>query len=91
MSPYQSIADVLGPWHETNDFNSGLIERCRRAWTKPAKHLTNQELATLLRQKIAVDHLLPFARQRVSGGIDDDTELYEGELARAIERATSVA
>ena len=90
MSPYQSIADVLGPWRDP-DFDSGLIERCRQAWTKPAKNLTNQELATLLRQKIAVEHLLPFARQRVVDGIDDDTEWYEGQLAAAIEYATPVA
>ena len=90
MSPYQSIADVLGPWRDP-DFDSGLIERCRQAWTKPAKDLTNQELATLLRQRIAVEHLLPFARQRIAGGIDDDTEIDDGELARAVEHATPVA
>ncbi len=64
MFPYQSIADALGPWRDP-DFNSGLIERCRQAWTKPLKDLTNQELATLLRQRIAVEHLLPFARHRL--------------------------
>lgn len=89
MSPYQSIADVLSPWRDP-EFDSGLIERCKHAWTKPLKDLTNQELATLLRQRIAVAHLLPFARQRIADGIDDDTEWYEGELVRAIEHATQV-
>ena len=90
MSPYQSIADVLGPWRDP-DFDSGLIERCRQAWTKSAKDLTNQKLATLLRQKIAVEHLLPFARQRIANGIDDGTEWDEGELAAAIAHATQAA
>ena len=90
MSPYQSIADLLGPWHNP-DFDSGLIERCRQAWTKPIKDLTDQEFATLLRQKIAVEHLLPFARQRVADGIHDDTEWYEGELAAAIAHAVPMA
>ncbi len=89
MSPHQSIADLLGPWHDS-DWHSGLIERCKHAWTKPLKDLNNQELATFLHQRIAVEDLLPFARQRVADGIDDDTEWCEGELVRAIEHATQV-
>jgi len=81
-----SIADLLGPWVEP-DWDSGLIERCRKAWSKPLRDLTNQELSTLLRQRIAVEQLLPVASQRVLECIDDDTEIYDGELENAIEYA----
>ena len=85
-----SIADLLGPWVEP-DWDSGLIERCRNAWSKPLRDLTNQELATLLRQRFAVEQLLPIASQRVLDGFDDDTEIYDGELQSAIEYARKAA
>jgi len=85
-----SVADLLGPWVEP-DWDSGLIERCRNAWSKPLRDLTNQELATLLRQRFAVEHILPIASQRVQDGFDDDTEIYDGELESAIEYARKAA
>ena len=85
-----SVADLLGPWVEP-DWDSGLIERCRNAWSKPLRDLTNQELATLLRQRFAVEQLLPIASQRVLNGFDDDTEIYDGELESAIEYARKAA
>jgi hypothetical protein len=53
--------------------------------------LTNEQLATLLRQRFAVEHLLPIAQQRVRDGFDDDTELSDGELKRAIEHGSNAA
>ena len=85
-----SLADFLGPWVEP-EWDSSLIERCRNAWRKPLRDLTNQELATLLRQRLAVEQLLPIASQRVLDGSDDDTEIYDGELERAIEYARKTA
>jgi hypothetical protein len=82
----KSVADFLGPWVEP-DWNSGLIERCRHAWNKPLRELTNQELATLLLQRIAVEHVLPVASKRVQDRIDDGTEFYDGELESVIEEA----
>ena len=82
-----SVADILGPWVEP-DWDSGLVDRCRRAWTRPLRDLSREELATLLRQRIAVDHVLPIAKKRVQDGADDDTEMYEGELEAAIEYAS---
>lgn len=85
-----SIADLLGPWVEP-DWDSGLIDRCRQAWSKPLRDLSREELATLLRQRIAVEHVMPNARQRVQSGVDDDTEMYDGELEAAIEYANHAA
>jgi CDI immunity proteins len=84
-----SIADILGPWIEP-DWDSGLIARCREAWSKPLRDLSREELATLLRQRFAVEHLLPVARQKLQEA-DDDTEMFEGELAEAIECASRAA
>jgi len=85
-----SIADILGPWIQP-DWDSGLIERCRSAWNKPLRDLTNQELATLLRQRFLVEHLLPVASKRVQDRYDDDTEIYDGELESAIEHVRRAA
>jgi len=90
MTDTISLADLLGPWVEP-DCDSSLIERCRNAWSKPLRDLTNQELATLLRQRFVVDHLLPIATQRVLDGFDDDSEIYDGELQSAIEYARNAA
>ena len=84
MSPaHRSLAEIEGPWKEPN-FESGLIERLHAAWSKPVESLTNHELATCLRQRIAVDHLLLLAKRRIEDGFDDDTEIYDAELARTI-------
>ena len=85
-----SVADILGPWVEP-DWDSGMIDRCRRAWSRPLRDLSREELATLLRQRIAVEHVLPVARQRVQSGVDDNTEMYNGELEAAIEYASQAA
>jgi hypothetical protein len=84
-----SIADILGPWVET-DWKTSLIELCREAWDKPLRELTRVELATLLRQGYAVEHLLPVARKKLQEA-DDDTEMWDDELAEAIEYASKAA
>ena len=82
-----SLAEILGPWVEP-DWDSGLIARCRGAWNKPLRDLSREELATLLRQRFAVEELLPVAKKRLEHGIDDETEMFEGELKEAIEYAS---
>lgn len=85
-SPNPSLADIVGPWEEPG-FESGLIDRMRAAWSKPLQDLTNRELATCLRQRLAVEDVLPIAKKRVSDRFDDDSELHDTELAEAIEDA----
>jgi hypothetical protein len=82
-----SVADLLGPWVDP-DLNSGLIQRCRKAWNKPIRDLSNQELITLLLQRIAVEQILPIAKKKVEDNVDDGTEMYDGELRAAIEYAS---
>lgn len=83
MNAGKTIADILGPWVDS-DWGSGLIERCKGAWNKPLDELTDQELATLLRQDIATEHILPLAENRILMGFDDSTEICDGDLERAI-------
>lgn len=82
----RSLSQILGPWQQP-DFESALLDRCRIAWSKPIKDLTNQELATFLRQRVAVTHIMSTARKRSTENVDDGSEIYEGELAAAIEYA----
>ncbi len=84
------LADVLGPWQQP-DWDSGLIEQCRLTWQTPFRELNSGQLAMLLRQGFAVSHLLPVAQSRIRDGIDDDTELYDGELQSAVDAATKMA
>ena len=81
-----SLAEILGPWVEP-DWDSGLIDRCRKAWNKPLRDLSKAELAMFLRQRIAVEHLLPIAKKRLMDGVHDETEMFDGELEEAIEDA----
>ncbi|HUD48232.1 MAG TPA: contact-dependent growth inhibition system immunity protein [Candidatus Baltobacteraceae bacterium] len=82
-----SVADLAGPWADS-DSESGLILRCKAAWNKPLRELTNKELATFLQQRIAVIHILPVAKNRIENKVADGTEFYEGELKEAIEAVT---
>lgn len=79
----QSVAEILGPWVDS-DWDSGLVERIRQAWNIPINELSNEMLATFLRQKIAEGTILQEARKRLAAGFDDDSELYEGELAETV-------
>jgi hypothetical protein len=88
--PPATVADVEGPWVDPN-WNSSLIERCRRGWNTPVVELTNELLATYLRQKIALSLVVPEARKRLAEGHVDDTELYDDELVNALRLATGEA
>jgi hypothetical protein len=90
LPEYRSVAGILGPWNDPH-FESGLIQRCKEAWNKPIESLTNKELATLLQQRIAVDYILPTARDRLANSIDDGTEFYEGELQTAVNEAKAAS
>jgi hypothetical protein len=79
----QSVSDVEGPWVNPN-FDSGLIERCKRYWCVPIADLPNEMLATYVRQRIALRLVVPEARRRLNAEFDDGSEIYDGELADAL-------
>jgi hypothetical protein len=82
----RSVADVEGPWVESH-FNSSLIERCRKNWSIPVGKLSNYALATFLRQKIALDIVIPEGQRRLQTNFVDDTELYDDELSYEVQEA----
>jgi hypothetical protein len=85
-----TVADVEGPWVDPN-FDSSLTDRCKRGWTTPVAKLTNELLATYLRQKIALRLVVPEARKRLADNFVDDTELYDEELENALKSVTGEA
>jgi hypothetical protein len=87
MKKGTTVEEIVGPW-EDPDFESGLIKRCRDAWQKELKELTNEEVSTFLRQKIAVEELTPIAKERIQSGIEDGTESWDDELQQALDYAT---
>lgn len=82
----KSVADIVGPWVDP-DFVTNLIERCRDAWNVPIGDLSNEMLATFLRQDIATDLIIEGAARRLEAGFDDDSEMYEGELVENVQEA----
>jgi hypothetical protein len=54
----------------------------------PVGELTNELLSTYLRQKVALRLIVPEARRRLADGFIDGTELYDEELADALQSAT---
>jgi hypothetical protein len=66
------------------EYNSGLVIRCHLAHSKPLACLSNEELATLIRQKIGLRYLVPLAKDRLQSKFEDSSELYEGELFDAV-------
>ena len=85
-----TVADVEGPWVDP-DYDSGLVRQCKRGWNVPVSELSNELLATYLRQKIALRIVLPEARKRLDEGFTDGTELYPEELANALKSAAGEA
>jgi hypothetical protein len=83
----RSVADVEGPWLDS-DFESSLIQNCRRFWATPVPELPNDIVAMFLRQKIALELMIPEAHRRLESGYDDGSEWYEGQLAEALNSAT---
>ena len=81
-----TLSEIVGPWKDSG-FESGLITRCKDAWSKPLDSLTNLELATYLRQNVATEHLIPLAKKRITNRNDDDSEFYDGQLAEALDYA----
>jgi hypothetical protein len=82
----RSVADVAGPWVEP-EFDSSLIERCRKNWSIPVGKLSNYALSTFLRQGFALEVVIPEGQRRLLANFVDDTELYDDELANAVQGA----
>jgi hypothetical protein len=85
----RSVSDIAGPW-VTPNFESSLIDRCRRNWSVPVVEISNYVLATFIRQRIALDLVLPEARRRLDIGFTDESELYDEELENAVSEAINV-
>src|SRR5882757_3105717 len=88
--PSTSVADVVGPWVDSN-VDSGLIARCKAHWATPVGALPDLMVATYLNQQIAVMLMIEEAKRRLAVGRFDDTELYDSQLQKAVDRAKAAA
>jgi hypothetical protein len=79
----RSVGDIEGPWTE-QEFDSSLIQRCRENWGVPISQVTNDVLATFIRQRVGLPIVVPEAKYRVGAHYEDDSETYDGELASAL-------
>jgi hypothetical protein len=86
MPEARSVADIVGPWRDP-DFESSLIERCMHYWTTPIGELSDLMVATYLNQKFAVEQMKLEAKRRLDGGLRDDSELFDGQLAESLARS----
>jgi hypothetical protein len=84
----RSVSDIVGEWVDSN-WESSLIVRCRKSWTVPISELSNEMLATFLRQQIATNEILSEAQRRLVVKFVDESEIYDGELAAAVREARS--
>lgn len=90
MNPnkYQNITamDIHGPWVDSG-FDSSLIERCRKSWKIPIHQLSDEVIATFIRNNIALKYALEEGKRRVSNNLYDDSLSYEDELIDYIKSA----
>lgn len=59
----------------------------RASWYKPIDELSNQALATALRQRKALALVVVEVERRLERGFVDGTEQYDDELANALRAA----
>lgn len=82
----RSVADIVGRWRDP-DFESNLIERCKRVWSTPIGELPDLMIATYLNQKLATEQMQLEAKRRLDGRLRDDSELFDGQLAESLARS----
>src|ERR1041384_6735679 len=78
-----SVGDIEGPWVDP-EFNSGLIEQCKRYWSTPIGELPDLMIATYLTQDFAAQQVAAEAQKRANAGTSDGSVLYEGQLSEAL-------
>ncbi len=88
MNKNLSVKDIDGEW--SGEAITGLMKRCRSAWETPLKDLTDIMVVTFLNQKIATNYMLKEAERRLKGEIRDDSELFDGQLKEAFQKALTI-
>ncbi len=81
-----TAAEIHGPLIDP-DWASGLIDRVRRHWPVPIADLADVAPALFLRRRIAYAPVLAEACCCLCSGLSDESELNDGELAAAVEKA----
>jgi hypothetical protein len=82
-----TAADIHGPWVD-HGWETGMVARVRKFWNVPITGLPDAGLALFLRQEIAVGPTMDEAQRRLAAGQPVGSEIYDGELAAAVEAST---
>lgn len=73
-------------WSQNGDFPSGLVERCFNYRKVPIGSLTNEQLRTLLAQRIGITYILPIVIAKLEKNPLCGGNLYEGDLLESTMR-----
>jgi hypothetical protein len=81
--PFETLQQLTGDhfYAQKHANESGLMERVRLAWTKPARDLSCDEVRTLVGQKLGLEWLAPSVAEFVTNFPAADCGRYPGDLA----------
>ncbi|MEM7359881.1 MAG: hypothetical protein AAF431_12345 [Pseudomonadota bacterium] len=82
------LSEIEGAWK--GECSTSLIKRCREFWDTPISELSDQMVATYLKQRIGKAFMIDEAKRRLANEKRDDSELYDGELKEAYERIRDI-
>ena len=80
-----SVKDIEGS--SKGSAETGLLQRCKESWETPLSQLSDLMVTTYLNQKIALAHMIQEAEHRLATTARDDTELFDDQLAEALQKA----
>ena len=80
----KSIEELENNYWEEPEFKSGLTMMCYRARKKKISELTEDEIITLIGQKIGLKYLLPVAAKKVEKYLEVLDEFYSSNLLDSI-------
>jgi hypothetical protein len=80
----QSIEQLENDYWTDTNFPTGLIERCFKYRKIPLRHLTIEQLRTLISQNIGLGFLLPAALEILRSNILAEGDYFPGDLLSAV-------
>lgn len=76
----KSIEELENDYWEEPEFKSGLTMICHKARKKLINELTDDEIGTLIRQRIALKYLLPVAVKKIENYLCILVDFYSSNL-----------
>ena len=80
----KSIEELENNFWEEPELKSGLTMLCYEARKKKINELSEDEICTLIRQKIGLDYLVPIAVKKIENYLSNITDFYLSGLLDAL-------